>query len=399
MNFDLENIVTPVKVHELVHLLESYGYDSQETQYLKDGFTHGFDVGYNGPMERQSQSHNLPLRVGSLTELWNKLMKEVKLGRVAGPYDEIPFDNYIQSPIGLVPKAGNKTHLIFHLSYDFDQNNNRSLNHYTLRELCSVKYKDLDHAVSAYLKIARINKTASEFIGDNKGEENQDKLMDNGGKTYVQSAFRLIPFKPESWKWLIMKARDPKSGKWKFFIDKCLPFGASISCAIFKRFSNALKFLIEKRSKVETDTVTNYLDDFLFLALTLWKCNYLISEFLDMCEQIGVPISTEKTEMANEYVIFLGILLDGKNLMLHIPMEKREKVIKMLRNFISKRKTMIKDVQELCGYLNFLCKAIFPGRPFLHHMYAKYSKYAPIPAHKREVKNWESRILKPHHHI
>ena len=42
--------------------------------------------------------------------------EEVKVGRVAGPFAEIPFENYIQSPIGLVPKSGgDQTRLIFHL--------------------------------------------------------------------------------------------------------------------------------------------------------------------------------------------------------------------------------------------------------------------------------------------
>ena len=64
------------------------------------------------------QSPNLKLRVGSETILWNKLMKEVAAGRVAGPFKEIPFDEYIQSPIGLVPKGGGTDcRLIFHLSY------------------------------------------------------------------------------------------------------------------------------------------------------------------------------------------------------------------------------------------------------------------------------------------
>ena len=33
-------------------------------------------------------------------------MKEVKAGRIVGPYDDIPFDNYIQSPIGSSPRLG-----------------------------------------------------------------------------------------------------------------------------------------------------------------------------------------------------------------------------------------------------------------------------------------------------
>ena len=42
-----------------------------------------------------------------------------------------------------------------------------------------------------------------------------------------------------------MKAQDPLTGEWKYFIDKCLPFGSSISCSHFQRFSNALQHLIE----------------------------------------------------------------------------------------------------------------------------------------------------------
>ena len=41
-------------------------------------------------------------------------MNEVRLGRVAGPFEKIPFTNYTQSPVGLVPKDGSKkTRLIF----------------------------------------------------------------------------------------------------------------------------------------------------------------------------------------------------------------------------------------------------------------------------------------------
>ena len=93
-------------------------YDAKEIQFLKNGFMTGFDIGYQGPCDRQSESHNIPLdpKIGNKVQLWNKIIKEVKLKRVAGPYSSILFKNYIQSPIGLVPKAGNQTRLIFHLS-------------------------------------------------------------------------------------------------------------------------------------------------------------------------------------------------------------------------------------------------------------------------------------------
>ena len=125
-------------------------YNEKEIEFLRKGFTTGFDIGYEGPINRQSVSENIPLKIGSKEELWNKLMKEVKLRRVAGPYKKIPYKNFIQSPIGLVPKDGGlKTRLIFHLSYDFKDD--KSVNYHTPKERCSVKYCDLDYAISMCL--------------------------------------------------------------------------------------------------------------------------------------------------------------------------------------------------------------------------------------------------------
>ena len=63
-------------------------------------------------------------------------MKKVELKRVSGPFDNIPFDNFIQSPVGLVLKAAGKM-MIFHLSYSFKKLGNPSLNECTLKEKCS----------------------------------------------------------------------------------------------------------------------------------------------------------------------------------------------------------------------------------------------------------------------
>ena len=120
-NYDLDNIITPLNVSLFAKLLRESDYDAQESLFLIDGFTNGFDIGYAGSEERQSTSENIPLTVGTREDLWGKIMKEVELKRVAGPFEEVPFKNYIQSPMGLVPKAGNKTRLIFHLSYNFDE--------------------------------------------------------------------------------------------------------------------------------------------------------------------------------------------------------------------------------------------------------------------------------------
>ena len=107
-SYDLTNIVTPVNAKLLEAELLCAEFDREETNFLVQGFTHGFDIGYVGPKVRQCNASNIPIKIGSETVMWNKIMKEVKAGRVAGPYDTVPFKNYIQSPIGLVPKAGGR---------------------------------------------------------------------------------------------------------------------------------------------------------------------------------------------------------------------------------------------------------------------------------------------------
>ena len=92
--------------------------------------------------------------MGTKVQLLNKLMKEVMLCRVAGPFSSIPFENFIQSPIGFVPKDGSdQTRLNFHLSYKFKEENMESVNFCMPEHKCSVKYRDLDFAVKTYLDL------------------------------------------------------------------------------------------------------------------------------------------------------------------------------------------------------------------------------------------------------
>ena len=254
------------------------------------GFSEGFDIGYAGVVDRQDYSQNIPLKVGTKEDLWGKIMKEVKLKRVAGPFSEIQFKTFIQTSIGLVPKAGNQTRLIFHLSYDFPHSGNKSLNASTPKELCRVKYKDLDHAISCCFQWAEeINGIKKIFYS----------------KSDVQSAFRLVPLKRKCWKWLIFKAINPSTGKICYFTDKCLPFGRSISCSHFQKFSNAIRHILEVKIRRPL-SITNYLDDFLFVGKTVRICNQMMSYFLTICNRLGVPISRKKLNGLLQLSLSLG---------------------------------------------------------------------------------------------
>ena len=104
--------------------------------------------------------------------------------------------------------------------------------------------------------------------------------------------------------------------------------------------------------------INYYLDDFLFVAYARSICNQMIQGFFDICVTEGVPITQEKTEWSNSIMVFLAILLKGIEMTLGIPEEKRQKALYLLRKMMDKQKTTVRELQILCGYLNFLNKAI-----------------------------------------
>ena len=239
-------------------------------------------------------------------------MKEAKLGRYAVPFDKSPFKNYIQSPIGLVPKAGNKTRLIFHLSFAFGEDR-PLVNECIPDEFCSVKYKDLSYTVKMSLRLMWKRGVDQVFYA----------------KTDLTSAFRILPIRRDQQCWLLLKAHHPITGEICFFIEKNLPFGASLSCRLFQEFSSSLKYIFESITNTRWQ-VCCYLDDYLLVEETEEKCNRLVDLFINFCAQINCPLSPEKTERATSQIIFLGILLDGKHQVLGIPVDKKEKALHMI---------------------------------------------------------------------
>ena len=258
-NFDKNNLVTPVKVEILVALLSEAQYDEAEIAFLKDGFTNGFDLGYEGPMNLKITAPNLKFRgIGNEKILWNKIMKEVKQQRYAGPFKEPPFDYFIQSPIGLVSKDGGAdTRLIFHLSYPRCKNST-SINANTPVEKCKVTYPDFNEAIQLCLQELQ---TQTQIEG-------QGQLICYVSKSNVKSAFRNLGIKKKQWSLLVMKAKSPIDNQVYWFFDKALPFGASISCSHYQRVSRAISHLVTYRTGKKT---VGYLDDYIFIAYVMAK--------------------------------------------------------------------------------------------------------------------------------
>ena len=177
------------------------------------------------------------------------------------------------------------------------------------------------------------------------------------------------------------------TGNFAFFAEKNLSFGSSVSCARFQIFSDSLRHIMEHLTG-RHHLITNYLDDFLFIGETEEICNRMVRLFLTLCEFLGCQVAPEKTEWATPRLVFLGVMLNGNTLTMSIPVEKSNKAMELINWALQKKKVTIKFVQRLTGTLNFLNKAVVPGRAFTRGMYGKL-----------KIVDSKGKHLKQYHHI
>ena len=270
---------TPINVPKLQELLLEYPKKSDAT-ILSDGFQSGFKLNFEGP--------RIPIDCNNLKSIKDnpeiakdKIMHEVKLGRIAGPFTTKPISYVRCSPIGLVAKKAGGYRLITHLSHP----PGLSVNEHIDDAFASVKYSNFDNAVTMI------------------------KTFGTGcliGTMDIKSAFRLLPCYPGDFDLLGFKFQN------EYFIDKMAPMGLRISCCAWEKLATFLNWLLMERSG--SKNVDHYLDDFFFAGSHLCSdCANLMSQFDDLCDELGIPIASEKTQSPTTCLTYLGYELDSQN--------------------------------------------------------------------------------------
>jgi hypothetical protein len=187
-------------------LLENYPITEDKIK-LSEGFKNGFRLEYKGPRISITTKNLKPAVENKFItrEKLQKLQKEVKLERRAGPFPTKPISTLRTSPICIVPKHDGGWRLITHLSYPPGQ----GVNSFIDQEDYSVRYSSFDEIVSI---VSDLGKGALLGIRD------------------IKSAFRLLPVHRADFDLLGIFFEE------QYNVDKCLPMGCSISCSLFEKF-------------------------------------------------------------------------------------------------------------------------------------------------------------------
>ena len=91
----------------------------------------------------------------------------------------------------------------------------------------------------------------------------------------------------------------------------------------------------------------------------------MMANFQSYCQQLGVPIAEEKTEGPATVIVVLLLELDSELMEVRIPIEKMQKRLSQIHITLEQQSIKLQDLQSLIGSLNFMCRAIAPGRAFL----------------------------------
>jgi hypothetical protein len=328
-----QTLPTPIKLDRLMHWLQGYPLDLK--LYLHNGFINGFDIGFQGK-NLSSKPYNLQSAFDYPHIVDKKLCEEIEFGRVAGPFEDPPWESLHLSPLGVCEKKVPGTYrMIHHLSFPAGHSVNDGIS----EDNSKVRYSSISDAIAIINSLGRGCYMA---------------------KTDVQSAFRLLPVRPSQYHLLGF------TWKGKYYHDRCLPMGSSSSCKIFEQFSTAIQCAAQHRLGV--NNMTHILDDYFIANKTYGHCSTQLQEFLNMCYDIGIPMAQDKTFGPDTTMTFLGYELDSILMQVRLPQDKLDKCTRLISYHLSHDKITLRELQSIIGLLNFACAVIVPGRAFLRRL-------------------------------
>lgn len=112
--------------------------------YLLNGFSYGFSIRCAG-VRKSRIARNLQSALEQPMVMSVKLEKEWSAGRIVGPFAVPPFDIFLLSPLGVIPKkTPGEFRIIIHLSYP----EGSSVNDFIPDDQSSISYASISGAIS-----------------------------------------------------------------------------------------------------------------------------------------------------------------------------------------------------------------------------------------------------------
>ena len=100
----------------------------------------------------------------------------------------------------------------------------------------------------------------------------------------------------------------------KYYVDKCLVFGAVNGTAIFQRISDSIRFMLAKEGIV----IWNCIDD-MFAAVESVGGDGKFQKVHSLVTELGLPLNGDKVQAPCTRLDIMGIRFDVTNFTISIP--------------------------------------------------------------------------------
>lgn len=168
---------------------------------------------------------------------------------------------------------------------------------------------------------------------------------------------------------------------------QCLPFGLSSAPYIFTKLLKPVVSYLRSKGFF----IVNYLDDFLCLGSSYSDCLNCVTETVNLLTNLGFVINHQKSQLIpSQCQQFLGFELNSLNMTIGLPLEKRKKILNLLKDVAKRKNIIIREFAKLLGVLTSACPAIAYG-----WMYTKLLEREKFLALRQSNDNYDGKMVIP----
>ena len=305
--------------------------------FFISGISQGFRLGFNRPLSQlKSARKNLSSAVLHPEVVDEYLAAELEKSRLAGPFSTLDIPYAHISRFGVIPKKfSQQWRLIVDLSHPIGF----SVNDGIPKDLCSLSYITVDTAIQHILSLGPGSLLA---------------------KLDVKSAFRLLLVHVADCHLLAMHWNN------QIYFDTCLPFGLRSAPKLFNVLADLLSWILMQHGILP---LVHYLDDFLMMGpADSTICHDNFSTIQRFCQELGIPLASDKLVSPSHSLTFLGIELDTVCMEARLPEDKLTRIRTLLLSWLPRKKATKRDKLSLVGLLQHASKVVRPGRTFMARM-------------------------------
>lgn len=179
----------------------------------------------------------------------------------------------------------------------------------------------------------------------------------------VDKAFRNVPVRKRDWPLLAFHIDGV------LYVDTRLPFGHALSPYYFVNLvGRPILYVAVRRGASLLGVLRAYVDDFFGGCDTYEAALEQMQLWLEVCADLGVPVSKAKTFLPAQVVEILGFIIDTVHMSISVDPLRIQEILDEMSHIEGRKAVKKKELERLAGKMVFVCSVVPGGRTFMREI-------------------------------